>query len=240
MNKLLLLLPVSLLVAIGFLWATLEPTHTQTNYSASIQEIPNGVRELFSLNEHSLRKIVRHGDQGSISLINESFDAISTKLSKHKKEGYQITNLENILASYKEDSLFLTQKFTPRLDNLHRYDQFEHSHEKLFITSLEQIGLYELKSAYFELDTIRNRYLKEPTEVDKIAYERENQRIHQIIAELYLDALIEKPLFAYLDNHKLYFDTVSSAYNEIGYERIKRLRTNAYAIKSELQLLPSI
>ncbi|HEX5329879.1 hypothetical protein [Sulfuricurvum sp.] len=240
MKKLLLLIPVSLLAVSGFFWFTHDSATPQTQSVMIHQPMPTGAKELFSLNESALRKIIHHGDTASVSLINTSFDALESKLKEDQKAGYSISKLQTILSTYKEDTTFLTQKFAPRLEALRHCDQFELSHEKPFLTSVDQIGLHELKSAYFELDTIRNRYLKNPTVDDKIAYEHENQRLHNIIVELYLDAPIEKPLLAYLDNHKHYFEVISSAYDELGYDRVERLRTNAYAIKSELQLLPSI
>jgi hypothetical protein len=240
MKKLLLLLPVSLLAVSGFFWFTHDTTLPQSHPTATSQPIPTGIRELFSLNERALRKITHHGDATALSSVTGSFDAIESKLKKHQNAGYSITKIKTILSIYKDDTTFLTQKFTPILGTLQQCDQFEETHEKPFITSVDQIGLHELKSAYFELDTIRNRYLKNPTVNDKIAYEHENQRLRNIITELYLDSPIEKPLLAYLDNHKHYFELVSSAYEAIGYDRVERLRTNAYAIKSELQLLPSI
>jgi hypothetical protein len=240
MKKLLLLIPVSLLAVSGFFWFTHDSATPQMQSVTTHQSMPTGARALFSLNESSLRKIIHHGDTESVSLINTSFNAIESKLKEHQKAGYSISKLQNILSTYKEDTTFLTQKFSPQLEALRQCDQFEFSHEKPFLTSVDQIGLHELKSAYFKLDTIRNRYLKNPTVDDKLAYEHENQRLHNIIVELYLDTPIEAPLLAYLENHKHYFEVISSAYEEIGYKRIERLRTNAYAIKSELQLLPYI
>lgn len=239
MKKFLLLIPMGLLAATGIFWVTTEkgiPKNAQT----STVQIPMGERELFAQSEHSLRQIVWHGDEKSLLLLRTSLDTMKTKLAAYKKQGFGTTKLENILSLYQEDSTLLSEKFTPLLSCLHQCDQFEQSHEEPFIISIDQIGLYELKSAYHNLDLMRKNYVKEPTDTAKIAYETEHARIRGIISELYLDAAIEKPLFTYLDNHKNYFDTITATYNDIGYERINRLHTNAYAIKSELQLLPSI
>lgn len=92
---------------------------------------------------------------------------------------------------------------------------------------------------YTDLNKIRKDYIKEPSAETKLAYETKYGQIRSIIGELYLDTTIEQPLFAYLKNHKHYLDAIFSAYNDIGYERINRLRINGYAIKTELQLLPS-
>lgn len=61
-----------------------------------------------------------------------------------------------------------------------------------------------------------------------------------MIQELYLDDAIEDPLYAYIDNHKNYFETVSKNYQQAGMERVHRVRQNSYAIKTELQMLPSL
>lgn len=240
MKKLLLLLPISLLAVSGFFWIAQNSASLKDKSSITSQPMPKGVRELFSLNESAQRKIIHHGDISSVALIATSLNAIESKLQEHQKAGYSITKIEPLLTVYTEDSISLAQTFTPHLEILRQYDQFEHTHEQPFLASVDQIGLHELKSAYLGLNSIRNRYLKEPTIDDKLAYERENERLHKIIIELYLDSPIEEPLLTYLDNHKHYFDIIATAYEEIGYDRIKRLRTNAYAIKSELQLFPSI
>lgn len=240
MKKLLLLLPVSLLAVSGFFWITHNSTPPKKPSSVTYQPMQKGVRELFSLNESAQRKIIHHGDTSSIALAITSLNALESKLQEHKKAGYSITKIETILTVYKEDSISLAKTFTPHIEALRQCDQFEHTHEQSFLASVDQIGLYELKSAYLGLNSIRNRYLKEPTMEDSLAYEHENEHLHQIITELYLDTPLEKPLLTYLDNHKRYFDIIATAYDEIGYDRINRLHTNAYAIKSELQLFPSI
>lgn len=239
MKKFLLLIPMGLLAATGIFFLTTEKSPPKSVQHSTLQ-IPMGERELFAQSEHSLRQIVWHGDEKSVLLLRTSLETMKTKLAAYKKQGFGTTKLENILSLYQEDSTLLSEKFAPLLSRLHQYDQFEQSHEDSFIISIDQIGLYELKSAYHNLDLMRKNYVKEPTDTAKIAYETEHARIRSIISELYLDATIENPLFTYLDNHKNYFDTITATYNDIGYERINRLRTNAYAIKSELQLLPSI
>lgn len=238
MNKFLLLIPMGLLTATGIFWLITE-SNTLKNTQHSTVQAPLGERELFAQSEHCLRQIVWHGDDKSIALLHTSLSTMKTKLVTYKKQGFRISKLENILSVYKQDTALLSEKFAPLLNQLYRYDQFEQSHEDPFLISLDQIGLYDLKTAYHELDNMRKHYLKEPSDEAKLAYETEHARIRGIITELYLDSAIEKPLFAYLDNHKNYFDMITAAYNNIGYERINRLRTNAYVIKSELQLLPS-
>ena len=108
------------------------------------------------------------------------------------------------------------------------------------MASVEQIGLYELKTNYSDLDKLRLSYIKEPSLESKNAYESKLKELKLIINELYLDSAIEAPLFAYLDNHQFYLDTISRAYADLGYERIYHLRKNSYAIRTELQLLPTL
>ncbi|MFY9143003.1 hypothetical protein [Sulfuricurvum sp.] len=239
MKKLLLLIPAVLLAGTGIFWATFTSNVIQPHPAQPTEKMPQDIQGLFSNSEHSLRQIIRHGDTQSIAPMRGSFAAMETKLAQHRKDGYPTAKVEKILSQYEEDTTLLSQKFSPRLKQLQQYDQFESSHEKLFILAVDQIGLYELITAYKNLDRMRNRYLKEPSTETKIAYLSENRHLQNIIKELYLDTVIEKPLFEYLNNHKHYFELISASYEEIGYERILRMRTSAYAIKSELQLLPS-
>lgn len=239
MKRFLLVIPIGLLAMTGIFWVVTEKSTPKSTQHSTVQ-IPLGERELFAQSEHALRQIVWHGDEKSILLLRTSLDTMKIKLAAYKKQGFGTTKLENMLSLYQEDSTLLSEKLAPLLSRLYQYDQFEQSHEEPFIVSIDQIGLYELKSAYHNLDLMRKNYVKEPTDTAKMAYETEHARIRGIISELYLDAAIEKPLFTYLDNHKNYFDAITVTYKDIGYERINRLRTNAYAIKSELQLLPSI
>lgn len=239
MKKFLLLIPVGLLVALGITSIAVDHSYSLAENTLHTQKMPQGEQELFSECEHCLYQIVRYGDNDSIGSLNESLDAVSIKLDEQQKRGFTVDRIKVMLSLFKSDTALLTQKFTPHLKQLHQFKQFEHSHEKNFLLSVEQIGLYELKSAYDELNKIRKNYIKEPSADSKLAYDTENERIRGIIGELYLDAAIEQPLFAYLENHKHYLDTIFSAYNDIGYERINRLRSNGYAIKAELQLLPS-
>lgn len=238
MKKLLLIIPVGLLAATGVFWIKTEKNIASIQNTPSIVTLPHGSQELFTDSERSLRQIVRHGDENSIKKLNTSLNAIGDELSIRQQQGFDIKNIKVLLSKYKHDSTLLSDKFTPYLKQLHQYDLFEETHEKTFLLSIEQIGLYELKTSYEELSKLRTDYIKEPSEQAKIAYETQLEKVNQIITELYLDSEIEKPIFDYLANHKHYFETIDTAYNEIGFEHIQQLRTNGYAIKTELQLLP--
>lgn len=238
MKKFLLLIPVGLLAATGVFWITTENNIASIQNSPSIATTPHGSQELFSDSERSLRQIVRHGDENAIKRLTLSLDAIHDELSVRQKQGYDVKNIEILLSQYKSDSTLLSDKFTPYLKQLHQYDQFEEKNEKSFLISIEQIGLYELKTSYEELNKFRTDYIKEPSDQTKTAYELQSDKVNQIITELYLDSAIEKPLFMYLANHKHYFEAINSAYNNIGLNHIHQLRSNGYAIKTELQLLP--
>ena len=240
MKKFLLLIPVGLLAATGIFWVTTEKNIASIQNAPSTATLPHGSQELFTDSERSLRQIVRHGDEQSIRKLNTSLDAIKTELVERQKQGFAVKDIEALLSQYKHDTTLLSDKFTPYLKQLRQYDQYEETHEKSFLTSIEQIGLYELKTSYEELGKLRTDYIKEPSDKTKSAYETQLNKVNQIITELYLDSTIDKPLFDYLTNHKHYFETIDTAYNEIGFERIHQLRSNGYAIKTELQLLPTL
>ncbi|HZF70086.1 hypothetical protein [Sulfuricurvum sp.] len=240
MKKFLLLIPVGLLAATGVFWFTAEKNIASIQNAPSNANLPHGSQELFTESERSLRQIVRHGDEQSIQKLNASLEAINTELLQRQKQGFAVKDIEAHLSQYKHDSMLLSDKFTPYLKQLHQYDLYEETHEKSFMTAIEQIGLYELKTSYEELGKLRTDYIKEPSDTTKLAYETQLNKVTQIITELYLDSTIDKPLFDYLTNHKHYFETIDTAYNEIGFERIHQLRTNGYAIKTGLQLLPTL
>lgn len=238
MKKFLLLIPVGLLAATGVFWFTTENNIASIQNSPAIEALPHGSQELFTYSERSLRQIVRHGDENAIKQLNTSLGAIHDELSVRQKQGFDVKNIKTLLSQYKRDSTLLSEKFTPYLKQVHQYDQFEEKNEKSFLVSLEQIGLYELKTSYVELNKFRTDYIKEPSDQAKIAYETQLDKVKQIITELYLDTAIDKPLFDYLANHKNYFEAIDTAYNNIGFDHIYQLRSNGYAIKTELQLLP--
>jgi len=239
MKKLLLLLPVALFAATGMYWITANPTNQSTKTIPSATALPDGSQALFSFTERNLREMIRHGDEKSSSNINQSLNALLHELHSQKKEGLNVDKVEQILSVYKQDSTIVCTKFTPKLKELDQYSHFEEEKEKGYLTSIEQIGLYELKTAYADVDKIRQNYIKEPSEDKKIAYISAHKHLQEIIGELYLDSTIEEPLLSYLANHKHYLNTISTVYNDIGLERINRLRSNGYAIKAELQLLPA-
>lgn len=239
MKKFLLLIPVGLLAALGVISISVDHSYSLAESTINAKHIPLGEQELFSECEHSLYQIVRYGDNNATVSLNKSLESISVKLNEQEQKGFGVGKIKKMLSQYKQDSTLLAQKFSPHFKQLHRFKQFEHSREKPFLTSIEQIGLYELKSANDNLNKIRKDFIKEPSPEKKALYVAQQGRIRSIISELYLDAAIEQPLFAYLENHKHYLETIHTAYNEIGYERINRLRANGYAIKTELQLLPS-
>jgi hypothetical protein len=238
MKKFLLLIPIGLLGAAGFFWVSNQQNLSSINTTTVTEIQPHNAQELFTDTEHSLRQIVRHGDVNAIIKLKLSLNAISTELSERQKKGNELKELTSLIAQYKYDSTLLSEKFTPYIKQLHQYDQFEQIHEKIFLTSLEQIGLYELKTSYKELDKLRTDYIKAPSDQTKIAYVTQSDKIKQIISELYLDSTIDKPLFDYLTNHRHYFEMIDTAYHDIGFEHIQQLRSNGYAIKTELQLLP--
>lgn len=240
MKKFLLLIPAGLLAATGIFWITTDKNHSSTQNIPSIEALPHGSQELFTDAQHSLRQIVRHGDETAIMRLNASLNAITDELSERQKQGYALKDTKILISHYKDDSALLINKFAPHFKELRQYDQFEQTHEKRFLISIEQIGLYELKTSYETLNKLRTDYIKEPSDQTKIAYEEQSDKIKQIITELYLDTAIDKPLFDYLKNHQRYFETIDTAYNDIGFDHIQRLRANGYAIKTELQLLPTI
>lgn len=233
MKKLLLLIPVIVVAGVGAYWTTIPKT------PADIPKMALSPQALFLTSEHDLRQIIRHGDPKAIVLLQTSLETLDLNVKEQGTHGFPVEKLQQMLHTYQQDSRLLSETFAPALSQVHQYDHFENDHEQEFYASIEQIGLYELKTAYTNLNSLRKDYLKEPSDEKKMMYEGHIKRTRQMINELYLDTAIEKPLYQYLDNHKRYFNAISTAYSVIGYDRINRLRTNGYAIKAELQILPA-
>lgn len=238
MRKFLLLIPVAIAAAAGTFWVSATNTALPPQHARLDEKLPEGSQALFSVAERSLRSVVRHGEDESISALGTSLDAISSELTKRRQQGFSVDKIEHLLAQYRQDSTVLTQNFSPKLREIRLYDAFEQENEPKFLTAIEQIGLYELRTAYADLGKMRTEYLKKPSAESRNGYEAQYGKVKTIITELYLDSVIETPLFAYLENHKHYFETIAASYEKIGLERVLRLRENGYAIKTELQLLP--
>lgn len=234
MKKILLSIPIIALAGIGTYYAIIP----HLSPPSKIENKVVNPQILFIASEHELRQFIRHGDTQSIEKLQTSLAAIKTKLNEDRKKGYAVENLLNMLDTYNNDCSILVKTFTPQLAKIRHCDQFEQANKRSFQSTLDQIGLYELKSAYSNLESLRKNYLKEPSNKTKIEYENYHSHIKEIINELYLDASIDTPLYEYLDNHKHYFDLISSAYTTLHYDRINRLHSNAYSIKTELQVLP--
>ncbi|MDD4854892.1 MAG: hypothetical protein PHQ22_06540 [Sulfuricurvum sp.] len=237
MKKLLLLIPVGLLAVTGIFWMNFEYSKEGVPSAVPLPQYP---QELFSLSEHSLRQVIRFGDEKSLTEFNVLLDKLDSSLTKYKQLGLGVGEIREMIVQYKQDSANVTQAASPYFKKLDIYSDFEHDNEKRFILLLSQIGLYELVTTNANLDKARLEYIKEPSGQAEQNYLKVLSNMKQIITELYLDSTIEQPLFAYIDNHNHYFQTIVSIYGETGTERIYRLRDNGYAIKAQLQLLPKL
>jgi len=237
MKKLLLLIPVGLLAATGIFWANLAHNEEGVILTKSLPQYP---QELFALSEHSLRQVVRYGDEKSLLELKNSLDKLDSSLVKYKERGLLVESTREMIVQYRRDSMDVTKAASPYLKKLDTYNDFERDNEKSFALSLDQIGLYELKTANIKLNQARLEYIKGPSEQTQQAYMEIMSKMKEMVVELYLDSVIEKPLFAYIDNHSNYFKTVVSIYEETGTQRVYRLEEKGYAIKTQLQLLPKL
>jgi small-conductance mechanosensitive channel len=238
MKKLLLFLPLGVFAATGIYWISYNPQIESTHTVPKTVTIPDNTQALFSYSEHQFNDIIRHGDTQSITQLNQSLNLLASKLEGYKKQGYDIHELEENFSQFLQDIDNVSSKFSLKLQQLHLYNQTEHAQEEKFLTSIEQIGLYELKKSYNNLDNLRKDFIKEPTKEKKTAYNLEYKNLQNSITELYLDTKIELPLLNYIVNHKNYFDTIVTVYDSVGYEQINRIRSNGYEIKAQLQVLP--
>lgn len=238
MKKLLLLIPVGLLAAAGFLWTNYDHTVHQNTATASTKALTKDPAQLFTLGERSVRQMIRDGDEKSISSFQSYSDALDAALITYKKLGIETQSAQEMLSQYKQDSQHLTQTASLYSQKLHTYSKFEQNQEKAFQLSLDQIGLHDLKTTYKNLDKSRAAYIKEPSLKTQVKYEELTKDMTKMIDELYLDESIEQPILSYIENRTHYFETVVSVYTTAGLESINRLHTNSYTIKAQLELLP--
>ena len=241
MKKMFLLLPVGLVAASGFfLLSSQNSVDSTTIQKVEISVASKNSEQLFTLSQDSLREIVRHGDVNSIAVLEESVGELESRLPRYERQGLNVGKVKTLISQYKEDASVLSQTAQPYLEKIKGYDSYEEKKEEKFLIAIDQIGLYELKTTYKQLSKIRVDYLKEPSAELAQEYRTSAETLTQTIKELYLDSAIEDPLYAFINNHKGYFETVAICYNKAGVERVNRLRQNSYAIKTELQMLPTI
>jgi len=109
-----------------------------------------------------------------------------------------------------------------------------------FNKKISSIGYRPIIRAWYELSKIKSIYIKRPSEKLEKRFYKKLQFMITNITELYLDEEIEEPLFAYLDNYKMYFDEVKIGYMSVDYENIKKLKPLCYKIKAKLEFLDAI
>lgn len=235
MRKLLLLIPVGLFALTGISWITVTSIqHTATTPKSQ----PLNEQELFTQSEMSLRQMMRNGNPQESKRFSASLDSLEERLDNHSHSTATIDELKNLIAQYRQDGSSFSKHISPYSEQLQHAYEYETAHADLFVATLDQIGLYELMNAYGNLQKIRKTYIKEPSNDAVLQYRAVSKMIRSEITDLYLGSNIEKPLLDYLDNHSAYLETVRTAYNDIGYTRIYRLRSTGYAIRSTLGLLP--
>ncbi|MDD2828427.1 MAG: hypothetical protein PHW18_02505 [Sulfuricurvum sp.] len=238
MKKFLFLIPISLVAASSAFWLNTESSHTNISQPVASQE--KSAVELFTQSDHALKQIIRHGDENSIAVLSSTLKELEKGLKQYEQQGFSVTKADELIAQYKQDSLAVSSLIPAYLQKLQTSDAYEQQNEKKFKASLDQIGLYELKATFEKLEQARVKYIKSPSQMTQDEYAQLSSSMKNIIRELYLDSMIEKPLYTYIDNHERYFQTIATVYNKVGVEKIERLTLNEYAIKGELQLLPKL
>ncbi len=110
----------------------------------------------------------------------------------------------------------------------------------VFQKKILSIGYRPIVKAWYELSKTKSIYIKRPSEELERKFHEKLKFIISNITELYLDEEIEEPLFAYLQNYKMYFNEVSIAYKSVEYINIKKIKPLSYKIKSKLEFLNPI
>ena len=80
---------------------------------------------------------------------------LESRLPRYKQQGLNIAKVKTLISQYKEDTTVLSQTAQPFLEKIKGYDSYEEEKEEQFLLAIDQIGLYELKTAYKKLSKIR-------------------------------------------------------------------------------------
>jgi len=109
MKKLLILIPAGLLAATGLLWMNADNSVIPKRTTTSVEALPQNSVELFTSNEHSVRQIVRYGDEQEISSFKTSLKALDSELLKYRQLGLETDSTKRMISQYKEDTTNVTQ-----------------------------------------------------------------------------------------------------------------------------------
>lgn len=204
-------------------------------------------------------------DPNQINIINSfkknisAANAVVKRGNYHRYDEYKngiestIKNVQNLKISQKE-KLELQQDlqtYANIINNMYKKlhtkapkfkEHYKNStyNQYFFNKKVASIGYRPIVRAWYELKKITSRYIKRPNkQLEKKFYEKLDLIVKNI-TELYLDEEIEEPLFAYLQNYKMYFDEISIAYKSVEYENIKKIKPLCYKIKAKMEFISPV
>jgi len=239
LKRMALIIPIGLVVGSSVAWIGLKQDSNTS--PQAIQENQNlSAEKLFSQSNRLIWKMVREGNVTEVPGFDQTTSALQKAMELYSLKGFEVKQLAKMIEIYQKDGLILSEACAPKAIQLNKYYQYERTYEDKFVLALEQIGLPELVNTYKELEKTRQEYIKKPSNKSLEEYSALSEELYKIITELYLDMQIEEPLFKYLKNHQNYVYSIASIYDEVGKDRILRLRDNTYAITTQLQLLPKL
>ena len=195
------------------------------------------MQELFRKSVSDANGVIKRGEYAKAeeyrSGMKLALQRLETLSLPAEEKRLLVANLQNHTKLVEEITANL-QKEAPDLNTAYRgviggLDNFN--------KKLSGIGLSELLQEWRALSRIKNRFVKKPSPELERAFEETWTSVVVTITELYLDDEMEEPLFAYLDHYKAYFEQLSRAYKQAGYDNVIKVKPLGYQIKLQLELL---
>ncbi|DAB30478.1 MAG TPA: hypothetical protein CFH84_03800 [Sulfurimonas sp. UBA12504] len=222
------------------LFVSLLNLHATTFYNDAIQnkqeqkiEISKAFRE--SVNDAN--DIVKRGEYYKI--LKYKSDTLSIieqlKLLNISQENRQTIHddivlyfelINNISSKLQEKAPKLQEHHKTVIESSHNIDK-----------RIAAIGLSELSQNWYEINNIKNNFIRNPNEKLEEAFHTRLTAMTTIITELYLNEEQEKPLFQYLNGYENYFKELSAAYSSAEYKNLKKIKPLSYKIKAQLEFL---
>jgi|GEM_PF-1978613 len=199
----------------------------------SKKEIHKNFRE----NVSDMNAILKRGEYNKVAKYESDVSSIIRQIElldipeKNKEE------LQNDINSYVTLVNNIRTKLQEKAPKLHDHHLTIINGLNNFNKKISSIGLSELSENWQELSTIKNRFVKKPSQQLEKEFDEKWSVVVITITELYLDDEMEEPLFTYLNNYKAYFKEMNSAYSSAQYSNVNKVKPLSYKIKSQLELL---
>ncbi|WP_373071854.1 hypothetical protein [Sulfurimonas sp.] len=200
----------------------------------------NTMLDSFKQNISAANAVVKRGNYHRYDEYRNGIESTIDHVQKLDISQKEKQALQEDLQTYAKIINGLYKKLHTKAPNFKKHYKNSAYNQYSFDKKISSIGYRPIIRAWYRLNKIKNRYVKKPDEELEKNFYKNWKIIVDNITELYLDEEIEEPLFAYLDEYKMYFDEISIAYKSVEYENIKRLKPLSYKIKAKMEFLNPI